>query len=146
MPRNVTHRDALKAGAGRCQGRSVEEEMDQQRQQAFQKRREALAKVSDAQLKDRFWELCHQVVAPMVKLAEGHTSPSIERSVLLRMGIDSITATGVVGKVTEAGLLGKGAGHVILKVSEKCKLDTRAAAKKIVDDPKVLDGLFPAKK
>jgi D-ornithine 4,5-aminomutase subunit alpha len=108
----------------------------------FEKRREELSQMSDAELKRRFWELCDQVVAPMVELARTHTSPSIERSVLLRMGIDSITSQGVVDRICRAGLLGKGAGHVLLRLAGRCNIDARTAAQLILEDEKVLQGLF----
>ena len=116
--------------------------MSEDRIQIFEKRREELKKLSDDELKARFWELCNQVVDPIVDLAKTHTSPSIERSVLLRMGIDSISAHGVVDRILEAGLLGKGAGHVVLKVSEKNGTDVRAAAAAILENKDVLNGLF----
>ncbi|MFN7986259.1 MAG: D-ornithine 4,5-aminomutase subunit OraS [Thermoanaerobaculia bacterium] len=108
----------------------------------FEERRAALAKLGDEELKARFWTLTNEVVAPILDLAKGHTSPSIERAVLLRMGIDSVTTQGVVKAVLDAGLLGKGAGHVVLKVSKKNGTDLRAAAQAILDDRTVLEGLF----
>ncbi len=108
----------------------------------FEKRSEELNKLSDEQLKDRFWELCDQLVDPIVELARTHTSPSIERSVLLRMGIDSISAHSVVDRVLEAGLLGKGAGHVVLLVAHKMKCDVRTAATTIIENKEILTGLF----
>lgn len=116
--------------------------MTDERIARFEKRRETLKKMSDEQLKQRFWQLCNQVVEPIVGLAKTHTSPSIERAVLLRMGIDSITTHGVVERIHEAGLLGKGAGHVVLKLSQKTGKDIRAAAKAILYDKTVLAGLF----
>jgi D-ornithine 4,5-aminomutase subunit alpha len=116
--------------------------MSEDRNQKFDKRRAELSKMSDEELKARFWELCNQVVNPIVDLAKTHTSPSIERSVLLRMGIDSISAHGVVDRILEAGLLGKGAGHVVLKVSEKNGTDIRTAAAAILENKDVLNGLF----
>lgn len=116
--------------------------MTEDRIAKFEMRRAQLEQLSDAELKARFWDLCHQVVAPMVELARTHTSPSIERSVLLRMGIDSVTSQGVVNRVLEAGLLGKGAGHVVLKVAEKRGVDVRTAAALILEDKDVLQGLF----
>ncbi len=116
--------------------------MSDDRIQKFEKRREELKKLSDDQLKSRFWELCNQVVDPIVNLAKTHTSPSIERSVLLRMGIDSITAHGVVDRILEAGLLGKGAGHVVLKLAQKNGTDIRSAAAAIIENKDVLNGLF----
>lgn len=108
----------------------------------FEKRRAELEQMTDEQLKARFWELCDQVVAPIVDLARTHTSPSIERSVLLRMGIDSLSTQGVVERIYQAGLLGKGAGHVLLKLAEKQGSDVRAAAAAILEDKEVLHGLF----
>ncbi|HNR46289.1 MAG TPA: ornithine aminomutase subunit alpha [Anaerolineaceae bacterium] len=116
--------------------------MNDERTAKFEKRRAELHKLSDAELKARFWELCDQVVEPIVDLARTHTSPSIERSVLLRMGIDSVTSHGVVDRVYEAGLLGKGAGHVVLKVAQKLGKDVRAAAAAIIEDKEILKGLF----
>ncbi|MFZ2960601.1 MAG: D-ornithine 4,5-aminomutase subunit OraS [Candidatus Ozemobacteraceae bacterium] len=114
----------------------------QDRIEAFNKRREGLKGLSDEQLKNKFWELCNKAVEPMVEFAKSHTSPSIERAVLLRMGVDSISAHGVVERINEAGLLGKGAGHVLLKLSQRMKTDTRGAAKAVLADKKSLDGLF----
>jgi D-ornithine 4,5-aminomutase subunit alpha len=108
----------------------------------FEVRREELKKMSDEQLKARFWELCSQVVDPIVELSRTHTSPSIERSVLLRMGIDSISSHGVVNRIYEAGLLGKGAGHVVLKLAQRNGMDVRAAAAAILENKDVLQGLF----
>ncbi len=116
--------------------------MSEDRVKKFEARRQQLGKMSDDQLKDRFWELCNQMVEPMVEYGRKYTSQSIERSVLLRMGIDSVTSQGVVSKINEAGLLGKGAGHVVLKLSQKLKVDIRAAAKHINEDKNALQGLF----
>ena len=116
--------------------------MDPVRNRRFEERRQELKKLSDEELKERFWKLCYQVVDPIVDLAKTHTSPSIERSVLLRMGIDSISAHAVVDRVLEAGLLGKGAGHVVLRVAEKTDMDVRAAAQAIIENKDVLTGLF----
>ena len=116
--------------------------MTDERIARFEKRREGLKNMSDEQLKSRFWQLCNQVVEPIVGLAKTHTSPSIERAVLLRMGIDSVSSHGVVDRVSEAGLLGKGAGHCVLKVAQKTGKDVRAAAAAILEDKTVLAGLF----
>jgi D-ornithine 4,5-aminomutase subunit alpha len=116
--------------------------MSDERIARFEKRREELKKMSDEQLKARFWALCNQVIEPVVALAQTHTSPSIERAVLLRMGIDSLSSHGVVDHIHEAGLLGKGAGHVVLKLAEKTGQDVRAAAASILESKDVLQGLF----
>ncbi|HBF40781.1 MAG TPA: ornithine aminomutase [Anaerolineaceae bacterium] len=120
--------------------------MESDRIQRFEERQRELHKLSDAELKARFWELCYQVVDPIVELAKTHTSPSIERSVLLRMGIDSITAHGVVDIVMQAGLLGKGAGNVVLKVAQKTGTDVQKAATAILENKDLLSGLFTSTK
>jgi D-ornithine 4,5-aminomutase subunit alpha len=117
-------------------------DVNTEREARFDQRRVELAKMSDEQLKDRFWSLCNQVVEPIVELAKTHTSPSIERAVLLRMGVDSVSSHGVVDRIQEAGLLPKGAGHVVLKVSQKTGKDVRGAAAAILESKEVLQGLF----
>lgn len=116
--------------------------MTDERTARFEDRREELKKLSDEELKARFWALCNQVMEPVVDLARTHTSPSIERSVLLRMGIDSVSSHGVVDRIYEAGLLGKGAGHVVLKVAQKTGKDVRDAAALILENKDILQGLF----
>ena len=76
--------------------------------------RKHLDALDDSALEARFWELSREVVAPLVELARTHTSPSIERSVLMRMGCDSPTSAAVVAGCESRGLLGHGAGHVVL--------------------------------
>jgi D-ornithine 4,5-aminomutase subunit alpha len=116
--------------------------MTDERIKKFEERQKELHQLSDEQLKDRFWLLCNKLVNPIVDLARTHTSPSIERSVLLRMGIDSLTAHAVVDRILEAGLLSKGAGHVVLKLSQKTGIDVRDAAASILENKDVLVGLF----
>ena len=108
----------------------------------YELRRAELKQMTDEQLKAHFWELCGQLVDPLVDLARTHTSPSIERAVLLRMGIDSLSSHGVVERIYQAGLLGKGAGHVLLKLAEVQGTDVRSAATAILEDKDVLQGLF----
>jgi D-ornithine 4,5-aminomutase subunit alpha len=80
----------------------------------YLKRREHLSGLSDVELIARFWDQADRVVAPLIALARTHTSPSIERSVLLRMGFSSLEAKAIVTGCVEHGLLGHGAGHVVL--------------------------------
>jgi len=68
---------------------------------------------------------------PVIKLAETHTSPSIERSVLLRMGFSSLEATAIVQRVLDHGLIGKGAGHIIYKLSIAKGIEIREAGLKL---------------
>lgn len=120
--------------------------MTEDRIARFEKRQAELKQMSDAELKERFWLLCDQLVEPIVEMSKTHTSPSIERSVLLRMGIDSISAHGVVDRIYEAGLLGKGAGHVVLKLSQKTGKSVREAAAAILENKDVLQGVFDQRK
>jgi D-ornithine 4,5-aminomutase subunit alpha len=115
--------------------------MTSERIDRFEKRREEYKNMSDEQLKERFWKLCNQVVEPVIELAKTHTSPSIERAVLLRMGIDSVSSHGVVDHINEAGLLGKGAGNVVLRLSQKNGTDVRTAAAAILESKDVHQGL-----
>lgn len=84
----------------------------------FEQRRKHLANLSDDELKARFWELTHKVISPIMEAAKTHTSPSIERSVLLRMGFSSIEANGIVSHCITHNLMRKGAGHAVLKLAE----------------------------
>lgn len=116
--------------------------MTDERIKQFEIRHERLKTLSDEELKAHFWDLCYQVVDPIIDLARAHTSPSIERSVLLRMGIDSAKSHGIVDAIHQAGLLGKGAGHVLLKLSKKLNVDVKAAGDAILENKEVLNGLF----
>jgi D-ornithine 4,5-aminomutase subunit alpha len=107
----------------------------------FEQRRHELGQMTDEELKAHFWKLCNQALDPIVDLARTHTSPSIERAVLLRMGIDSLSAHGVVERIYQAGLLGKGAGHVLLDLAGARGTDVRGAAAAILEDKDVLHGL-----
>lgn len=93
----------------------------------FEERRRHLAGMSDEELARYFWELADKVVQPLVELARTHTSPSIERSVLLRMGFSSLEAKAIVDRCVERGLLGKGAGHVVWKLATARGMSVREA-------------------
>jgi D-ornithine 4,5-aminomutase subunit alpha len=93
----------------------------------YEKRREKVKNLSDEELKNRFWELLDQITAPIVEEAKTHTSPSIERSVLLRMGFSSIESKGLVTEMAERGLLGRGAGGIVYRAAEKNGVDIRRA-------------------
>lgn len=85
---------------------------------SFEERRKHLAALSDEELKDRFWSLARDIVKPLYDLAYTHTSPSIERSVLLRMGFSSLDAQAIVSHAEKRGLLGKGAGHLVFEYAK----------------------------
>lgn len=116
--------------------------MTDERIKQFEVRHERLKTLSDDELKAHFWDLCYQVVDPIIDLARTHTSPSIERSILLRMGINSAKSHGIVDTIHQAGLLGKGAGHVLLKLSQKLNVDVKAAGDAVLENKEVLNGLF----
>lgn len=99
----------------------------------FQTRRAHLANLSDAELEQKFWELAEKVVEPMLDLAHKNTTPSIERSVLLRMGFSSIEAKALVEGVMDRGLMGKGAGHVVYKLAKANNADIRETGLKLID-------------
>lgn len=88
----------------------------------YKERSEHLRNLSETELDDLFWKLAGEIVAPLLELAKTHTSPSIERSVLLRMGLDSFQADAVVSKARESGLLGKGVGNLILRYARDFSL------------------------
>ena len=97
------------------------------RKDDFETRSKHLQKMSDEELDDYFWELLDKIVDPLVSLAEKNTSPSIERSVLLRMGFSSIESKKLVDMIVGKNLLGKGAGNIVYKISKRHSLDIRNA-------------------
>jgi len=95
----------------------------------FEKRREHLKNLTDVQLEKRFWELTEKLMDPVIDLARTHTTPSIERSVLLRMGFSSLEAEAIVTQTLQHGLISKGAGHVVYKAAHTEKINIREAGK-----------------
>lgn len=105
----------------------------EKRQDDFEVRRKHLQELSDQQLKDRFWQLASQIVEPMVELGRKNTTPSIERSILLRMGFSSLEVKPILEGVMERGLIGKGAGHVVYKLAMKKGIAVREAGLMLID-------------
>ena len=99
----------------------------------FQDRRAHLANLSDEELKSRFWALASEIVDPMLELGKKNTSPSIERSVLLRMGFSSLEAKEIVNGVLENNLISKGAGHVVYKLAQNKEISVREAGLMLVN-------------
>jgi len=95
------------------------------REDDFLTRRAHLTNLSDEQLKARFWELTEKVVDPLLKLGYEHTTPAIERSVLLRMGFSSLEVKEIVQGALERSLLGHGAGNIIYKLSKSKDMSIR---------------------
>ena len=101
------------------------------REDDFQKRREHIANLTDQELYDRFWELTEQVVAPLLELGKKNTTPSVERAVLLRMGVSSLDTQKIVEGCMDRGLMGHGAGHVVYKISKDKGISIREASEKL---------------
>lgn len=99
----------------------------------FQDRRKHLANLTEEELENRFWKLAEKVVDPIVELARKNTTPSIERSVLLRMGFSSIEAKAIVDGILDRGLMGKGAGHIVYRLAKEKNLSLREAGLKLMD-------------
>jgi D-ornithine 4,5-aminomutase subunit alpha len=70
----------------------------------------------------------------LIELARTHTSPAIERSVLLRMGFSSIEAKALVEKTLSHDLISKGAGHVVYRYSLITGLPIRDAGLLLLED------------
>jgi len=97
------------------------------REDDFFTRRQHLASLSDQDLKKRFWALAGEITAPLVEFAASHTTPSLERSVLLRMGFSGPEAKQIVARCQGEGLLGKGAGHAVWWYARLSGQDIRPA-------------------
>ena len=93
----------------------------------FEQSRVRLRELSDEELHAYFWELADQIVAPLIEEARTHTTPSIERSVLLRMGFSSVEAAELVDLMGQRGLLGHGAGRQVLELAGRMELSPREA-------------------
>lgn len=99
----------------------------------FEERRKHLANLTDDELKTRFWELTAKVIEPLLILAKENTSPSIERSVLLRMGFSSLEIKPLVEGAIERGLMGKGVGHIVFRIAKENNISIREAGLKLIE-------------
>lgn len=106
--------------------------MDERRDD-FEERRAHLAALSEEALEKRFWELANELTGPLTELARTHTSPSVERSVLLRMGFSSVEARAIVEQAIDRGLLGTGAGHLVYRVAHENQLSIRDAGVAMIE-------------
>lgn len=93
----------------------------------YEIRRQHLKSLTEDELKIKFWELAETIVNPMLELGKKNTTPAIERSVLLRMGFSSIEVKPIVEGVMNKGLMGKGAGNVVWRLSKKLGVSVREA-------------------
>lgn len=96
-------------------------------------RRGHLAQLSEEELEKKFWELAEKIVEPIVKLAYENTTPSIERSILLRMGFSSSEAKSIVDGAIDRGIIGKGAGHIVYKLAKIKNMEIREAGLKLIE-------------
>ena len=94
---------------------------------SFDEARKHLADLSDEELKGKFWELVDEMVEPLLEMGREYTSPSIERSVIMRMGFSSTEATAIVDQVIKHELMAKGAGHIVYRISKENDLTIREA-------------------
>jgi D-ornithine 4,5-aminomutase subunit alpha len=93
----------------------------------FAKRRKRLLAMSDEELHSYFWSLAEKIVTPLIEEARSHTSPSIERSVLLRMGFSSVEAKELVARMGERRLLAHGVGRLVLELAQARGITVREA-------------------
>ena len=93
----------------------------------FDTRRARVRALSDQELHAYFWSLAEKLVAPLIEEARTHTSPSIERSVLLRMGFSSVEAKALVDRLGERGVLAHGAGRQLLELAKAKEIPIREA-------------------
>jgi D-ornithine 4,5-aminomutase subunit alpha len=103
------------------------------REDDFEIRRGHLKNLSDEELNKRFWELLEKTVDPLLDLAKTHTSPSVERSVLLRMGFSSIEAKPLVEMAIDRNLISKGVGHLVYKAAKENNLSVRDAGLEMLE-------------
>jgi len=105
----------------------------EERPDDFELRRARLRAMSDEELRAHFWSLVQKIVEPLIVEARTHTTPSIERSVLLRMGLSSLEAKALVERFAQRGLLGRGAGRLLLELARAKGISVRAAATALID-------------
>ena len=99
----------------------------------FTARREHLADLTEEQLIARFWTLADELVDPLVELAREHTTPAVERSVLLRMGFSSLESRVIVDGCAERNLLAHGAGNVVFRLARESGVPIRDAGLLLAD-------------
>ena len=93
----------------------------------FESRRAHLRAMSDEELKAYFWQLAQQVVDPLLEYGRTHTTPSVERSVLLRMGFSSLEAKPMVEYDVANSLIGHGVGNIVYRLAKAENLSIREA-------------------
>lgn len=97
----------------------------------FESRRAHLRSMSDEELKTYFWKLAQQVVDPLLEYGRTHTTPSVERSVLLRMGFSSLEAKPMVDYAIANNLIGHGVGNIVYRLAKTDGMSIREAGVKL---------------
>lgn len=105
----------------------------QRKEDTFLQDRKHLESLTDQEIHDKFWALTQQIIDPLLDLANKNTTPSVERSVLLRLGFSSIDAQALVNKVMDYGLMPKGAGHVVYIAAKENKISIKEAGLGLID-------------
>ena len=108
--------------------------MSLQRPDDFEERRQHLASLDDEQLKSRFWDLLDKITDPLIDLARAHTSPSIERSIALRMGFSSIEAKALIAGLAEHGMMNRGIGRAVVNVMNARGCSAREAGLALINE------------
>jgi D-ornithine 4,5-aminomutase subunit alpha len=108
---------------------SVEKKID-----TFLEDRKHLENLSDQEIHERFWQLTAEIINPLLKLAKENTTPSVERSIIIRLGFSSIEAKALVAKVMDHGLMAKGAGHVVYVASKENGVSIKEAGLGLIED------------
>lgn len=104
-----------------------------ERDDDFDVRRKHLQELSDEELHIRFWQLVDELMQPLIDEARTHTTPSIERSVLLRMGFSSVEAKALVEQATQRRLLDRGIGRLVLELARAQNVTIRQAGALLLD-------------
>lgn len=105
----------------------------QRKDDTFKQDRKHLENLSDQEIHDRFWELTQKIIDPLLELGRTNTTPSVERSVVLRLGFSSIEAKALVEKVMDYELMPKGAGHVIYVASKENNVSIKEAGLGLIE-------------
>ena len=100
----------------------------------FASRRKHLQAMSDDELHACFWSLAEKIIEPLIEEARTHTTPSIERSVLLRMGFSSVETKQLVEQMNQRQLLGHGAGRLVLELAKNKGITVRQAGEGLLED------------
>lgn len=105
----------------------------QRKEDTFLEDRKHLESLSDQEIYDKFWALTQEIIDPLLDLAENNTTPSVERSILLRLGFSSIEAGLLVEKVMDYSLMSKGAGHVVYIASKENNVSIKEAGLGLIE-------------